>query len=148
MQGYLNKPEATAATIRDGRLHTGDMGFIDTDRFIHLTGRAKEMLIVGGENVFPGEIETVLCAHPAVAEAAVIGQVDPVRGEIPVAYVILKEGMEIGQQDLRAHCRESLAGYKVPREIQIARELPRGPTGKILKRALKTMPTTSSAPHD
>jgi long-chain acyl-CoA synthetase len=148
MQGYLNKPEATAGAIRDGRLHTGDMGFIDPDGFIHLTGRAKEMLIVGGENVFPGEIEAVLCAHPAVAEAAVIGQVDPVRGEIPVAYVILNENAEIQEQDLRVYCRDKLAGYKVPREIRITRELPRGPTGKILKRALKTMPTPSSAPRD
>ena len=148
MQGYLNKPEATAATIREGWLHTGDMGFIDTDGFIHLTGRAKEMMIVGGENVFPGEIEAVLCDHPAVAEAAVIGQEDPIRGEIPVAYVILNENAEIRDSDLRAYCREKIAGYKAPREVRIVKDLPRGPTGKILKRALRAMPTPSSARPD
>jgi len=140
MQGYFNLPEATEATIRDGGLFTGDMGRVDADGFVYVTGRAKEMLIVGGENVFPAEIEAVLCEHPAVAEAAVIGLPDDVRGELPLAYVILKDNAEIQEQDLRAFCREKLAGYKTPREIRFAEDLPHGPTGKILKRALPVTP--------
>ncbi len=145
MQGYRNKPEQTAATIRDGWLWTGDIGRVDADGFVYITGRAKEMIIVGGENVFPYEIESVLLDHPAVSEAAVIGVRDDIRGELPVAFVILKSDVPGGQDahsavtgtDLRNFCRTRLAGYKVPREVHIAAELPHGPTGKILKRALK-----------
>jgi long-chain acyl-CoA synthetase len=138
MRGYLNKPEQTAATIRDGWLWTGDIGRLDTDGFVHITGRAKDMIIVGGENVFPFEIESVLLDHPAVAEAAVIGMTDPVRGELPVAFVILKpDAPPVTGTDLRNFCRTRLAGYKVPRDVHLCQELPRGPTGKILKRALK-----------
>lgn len=138
MQGYLNKPEQTAQAVRDGVLWTGDVGRVDVDGFIYITGRAKEMMIVGGENVFPIEIERVLIEHPAVAEAAVIGVVDDVRGELPVAYVIpAVPGASVTEADLRTFCREHLAAYKVPRRIHLATELPRGPTGKILKRALK-----------
>lgn len=137
MWGYLNKPEATAATIRDGALWTGDIGRVDADGFVHITGRAKDMMIVGGENVFPFEIESVLLDHPSVAEAAVIGVRDDVRGEVPTAYVILGPGAApVGEAELRAFCRERLAAYKVPRQVVIATELPHGPTGKILKRAL------------
>lgn len=136
MQGYFNKPDATAATVRDGALLTGDIGHVDADGFVFITGRAKEMMIVGGENVFPFEIESVLCEHPAVAEAAVIGMNDPVRGEAPLAFVILNEGASADDKELRNHCRARLAGYKVPREVRIATDLPRGPTGKILKRSL------------
>lgn len=136
MQGYFNKPEATAATIRDSTLLTGDIGHVDADGYVFITGRAKEMMIVGGENVFPFEIESVLCEHPAVAEAAVIGMPDPVRGETPLAFVILKEGTSADEKELRNHCRGKLAGYKVPREVRIETDLPRSPTGKILKRAL------------
>jgi long-chain acyl-CoA synthetase len=141
MKGYHNRPDATAAAIRDGALHTGDIGRVDSDGFVFVTGRAKEMMIVGGENVFPSEIEAVLGEHPAVAEAAVVGMPDKLRGEVPLAFVLLHEGADIGESELRSFCRERLAGYKVPREIRIERELPRGPTGKILKRALMIKPT-------
>lgn len=137
MQGYHNQPAATAAALRpDGGLRTGDVGHVDADGFIFITGRAKEMLIVAGENVFPREIENVLLEHPAIAEAAVIGVRDDVRGELPVAYVILKPEQTATPTEIRAFCRERLAGYKAPREVLIAEDLPRGPTGKILKRAL------------
>lgn len=142
MKGYHNQPEATAQAIRDNALHTGDIGRIDDDGFVFITGRLKEMMIVGGENVFPFEIESVLADHPAVAEAAVIGLPDATRGEIPVAYVIPTEGADPDPAELRNHCRRRLAGYKVPREIRIAQDLPRSPTGKILKRALKQKPET------
>jgi long-chain acyl-CoA synthetase len=137
MQGYLNKPEQTAAVLKGETLYTGDIGHVDADGFVRITGRAKDMMIVGGENVFPFEIESVLVQHPAVAEAAVIGVVDGVRGEVPTAYVLLEEGKEVDAAALRAFCREHLAGYKVPRMVEIVADLPRGPTGKILKRALR-----------
>lgn len=138
MQGYLNKPDQTAETIRDGALYTGDIGHVDGDGFIFITGRAKEMMIVGGENVFPFEIESVLVEHPGVAEAAVIGVQDDVRGEVPVAFVIgLEDGPALQENELRDFCRKRLAAYKVPREIHVESDLPRGPTGKILKRAIR-----------
>lgn len=145
LQGYRGKPEQTAAVLRDGALYSGDIGRVDADGFIYITGRKKEMLIVGGENVFPPEIESVLLRHPAVQEAAVIGVPDGLRGEAPVAFVILRsEAPEApaardGRCDeaaLRAFCKEHLASYKVPRQVRIVADLPRGPTGKILKRAL------------
>ncbi|MBU0641023.1 MAG: AMP-binding protein [Planctomycetes bacterium] len=137
MRGYYNNPEATAAVLRDAALWTGDIGHVDADGFIHITGRAKEMMIIGGENVFPLEIEGVLLDHPAVTEAAAIGAPDDLRGEVPVAFVILKEGASATETELRHFCRERLAGFKVPRDVHIAADLPHGPTGKILKRALK-----------
>ena len=109
---------------------------------LFITGRKKEMIIVGGENVFPGEIEAILTSHPAVAEAAVIGVAHGTRGEVPVAFVTLTDDADIespDEQGLRAFARRHLAGYKVPREIRIADDLPRGPTGKILKRKLAAL---------
>ena len=141
MLGYHNKPDITAATIRDGALWTGDVGHVDTDGYVYITGRAKEMIIVGGENVFPREIETVILEHPAVNEAAVIGVPDKIRGELPAAFVILKEDKEAAETELRDFCRQRLAGYKVPRWIRMATDLPRSATGKILKRALKLGPS-------
>lgn len=138
MAGYHNNPAATAQAIRGGVLYSGDIGKVDDDGFIYITGRAKEMIIVGGENVFPREIEDVLATHPAVAECAVVGLRDDLRGELPIAFVILQEGASADENELRGWCRDRLAGYKVPRDIRIAADLPRGPTGKILKRALKT----------
>ncbi|MGE0479976.1 MAG: class I adenylate-forming enzyme family protein [Phycisphaerae bacterium] len=140
MSGYHNKPDATAAAIRDGVFRTGDIGHVDADGFVFITGRKKEMMIIGGENVYPREIETVLLDHPAVADAAVIGVRDDVRGELPYAFVILREGAATDATALREFCRTRLAGYKVPREVELASDLPRSPTGKILKRALKPRP--------
>jgi long-chain acyl-CoA synthetase len=138
MHGYLNKLQQTATAIRNGALWTGDIGHVDGDGFIFITGRAKEMMIVGGENVFPFEIESVLVDHPAIAEAAVIGVQDDIRGEVPVAYVLPRTGVAAPTEaELRSFCRARLAAYKVPRQIYIAQELPRGPTGKILKRSLR-----------
>jgi long-chain acyl-CoA synthetase len=136
MRGYLNQPEQTAAAIRDGVLRTGDVGHVDADGYVHITGRAKEMLIVGGENVFPQEIESVLLEHPAVAEAAVIATRDESRGELPAAFVILKAERTATESELREFCRGRLAGYKIPRWVRFAVDLPRSPTGKILKRSL------------
>src|SRR5690606_39174132 len=101
------------------------------------TGRYKEMLIIGGENVFPREIEEVLNAHPSVNASAVIGMEDPSRGEVALAFVELAEDAEFDEGALRSHCRERLSQYKVPREIRVIEELPRNPTGKIMRRELK-----------
>ncbi len=140
MQGYYNRPEETAAMIdAQGWHRTGDIVRVDGDGYIKITGRAKDLIIVGGENVYPREIEAVLDRHPSVAESAVIGRHDGLRGEVVVGFVALREGSQATDGELREFCRESLAGYKVPREIHIRTDLPRGPTGKILKRALPEM---------
>jgi long-chain acyl-CoA synthetase len=137
MPGYFKRPEETAAAFdEDGFLRTGDMGRLDADGFLSITGRIKEMLIIGGENVFPREIEEVLDRHPSVKSSAVIGLPDVSRGEVPLAFVELVEGAEFDETALRSHCRETLAQYKVPREIRCLAELPRNPTGKIMRRAL------------
>lgn len=140
MKGYLNKPEETQAVLdHRGRFHTGDMGRLDADGFLTISGRIKDMLIVSGENVYPREIEAVLEEHPGVLQAAVIGMADESRGELPVAFVLKAQGAQVTEADLRAFARRSLAGFKVPRKIIVAEELPTGPTGKILKRKLREM---------
>ncbi|TVQ61323.1 MAG: long-chain fatty acid--CoA ligase [Phycisphaerales bacterium] len=140
MKGYYNLPEETQSVFDDqGYFRTGDMGRFDDDGHLYITGRIKEMLIIGGENVFPREIEEVLDRHPAVKASGVVGKPDDVRGELPVAFVELKEGEEATPSELRSWCRENLAGYKVPREIRVVDELPRNPTGKVMRRELRTI---------
>jgi long-chain acyl-CoA synthetase len=137
MAGYYKLPDQTAKVLDDeGYFHTGDMGRFDADGHLYITGRIKEMLIIGGENVFPREIEEVLNAHPSVLDSAVIGVQDPLRGELPLAFVELVEGETFDETSLRTHCREHLATFKVPREIRVIDQLPRNPTGKIMRRAL------------
>ncbi|MEE9220726.1 MAG: hypothetical protein V3U34_04265, partial [candidate division NC10 bacterium] len=134
MKGYYNKADETAEVIdAEGWFKTGDQGRLSKDGFLSITGRIKEMLIIGGENVFPSEIENALIQHPAVDEAAVIGIPDESRGEVPMAFVILNEGQSADEKELRSHCRDRLASLKVPRQVKICDDLPRGPTGKILK---------------
>jgi long-chain acyl-CoA synthetase len=137
MKGYHDKPRETGQVIRDGVFFTGDIGRVDSDGFVFITGRIKEMLIIAGENVFPREIEAVLEQHPAVAEVAVIGARDERHGELPVAFVILQPEATATPLELRDFCRAHLAAYKVPREIRVAENLPRAASGKILKRALQ-----------
>ena len=154
MAGYYRLPELTAeafARLRDpadGRekpfFRTGDMGRLDADGFLYVTGRRKEMLIVGGENVFPREIEEVLARHPAVADAAVVGRLDATRGEVPVAYVETTEETPVDEAELREWCRDRLPGYKVPRAIERLEALPRGPTGKVLRRKLAERERTAA----
>ena len=137
MKGYYNKPTETAAVMSGEWFKTGDMGVVDADGYITITGRKKELIIVGGENVYPREIETVLDQHPAVAESAVIGEMDSSRGEVVVGFVVPKEGSNVSGIELRDFCRDKLANYKLPRRVIVRSDLPRGPTGKILKRKLK-----------
>ncbi len=140
MPGYFNRPEETAAAFdAEGWFRTGDIGRFDSDGYLYITGRHKEMLIVAGENVFPREIEEVLNAHPDVKDSGVVGMHDPLRGELPLAFVEMKEERPFDQAALLKHCRESLAGYKVPREIRRLEGMPRSPTGKVLRRELKKL---------
>lgn len=138
MKGYHNLPQETAAALTPDRyFKTGDLGMVDADGFLYITGRKKDMIIVSGEKAYPREIEEMLMRHPAVSEAAVIGKKDPGRGEIVVAFVLPKEGQTIQPDVLRDFARSAgLAQWKVPREIFIVQDLPRSPTGKVLKREL------------
>jgi len=137
MKSYLGRPEATAETLRDGWLHSGDLGFVDEDGFYFIVDRAKDLVIRGGYNVYPREIEEVLYAHPAVLEAAVIGKPDERLGEEVVAVLSLRPGAAVTAEEITAYCRERLAAYKYPREVRFMDELPKGPSGKILKAALR-----------
>jgi long-chain acyl-CoA synthetase len=137
MKGYYGKPEATAEAFRGGWFHTGDLAYADEDGYLFIVDRKKDLVIRGGYNVYPREIEEVLFAHPAVAEAAVIGRPDPRLGEEVVAFVVLKPGAKADPDDIIAFSRERLAAYKYPREVRIVADLPKGPTGKILKRELR-----------
>jgi long-chain acyl-CoA synthetase len=133
MKGYLNQPEATAAAFTGGWLHTGDLGYFDQDGFLFIVSRKKELIIRGGYNVYPSEIENVLHAHPAVAEAAVVGVPDERLGEEVMAVVILRPAMDLLEHELRSWCRERLAAYKCPRVFQFRTELPKNALGKVLK---------------
>jgi long-chain acyl-CoA synthetase len=138
MRGYHNRPAETAQVITfDGWLRTGDMGALDAEGFLTITGRLKEMIKVGGEMVFPAEVENALSRHPAVAEAGAIGVKDQVRGESVKAFVALHPGQTVTPDELVQHCRKLLAPYKVPRAIEILPALPKTPTGKVLRRLLK-----------
>ncbi|MFM7785942.1 MAG: class I adenylate-forming enzyme family protein, partial [Gammaproteobacteria bacterium] len=135
--GYWRMPEATREAIREGWFHTGDVGYLDHDRYLFLVDRKKDMVVSGGVNIYTKEIEAVLYRHPAVFEAAVIGLPDETWGEQVTAVVSLKPGSHASAEELIALCRESLASYKKPREVLFLPDLPKNPSGKILKRELR-----------
>jgi long-chain acyl-CoA synthetase len=138
MEGYYNNPKGTAETIRsDGWLHTGDIATMDEDGYATIVDRKKDMILTAGFNVYPAEIERVLCMHPAVALAAVGGVADEVKGELAKAYIILRPGAQISREALIFHCREHLAAYKVPRAMQFVACVPTTSSGKIMRRMLK-----------
>ena len=138
MKGYWNRPQATAESFdKDGWFHSGDIGYLDADGHLYVCDRLKDMVITGGENVYPAEVEGVLCDHPAVAEIAVIGAPDERWGERVVAVAALRPGFQLSLDELRAYARERLAGYKCPRELRIIDALPRNAGGKILKGQLR-----------
>jgi long-chain acyl-CoA synthetase len=143
MKGYWRNPESTADVMRDGWFHTGDMAQVDSDGYFFIVDRKKDMIIRGGYNVYPREIEEVLYEHPAVREAAVVGVPHGELGEEVGAAVVLKEGAQAEAQELQAFVKEQVAAYKYPRHIWFVDELPKGPTGKILKREIN-VPARSS----
>jgi len=137
MRGYLGKPEETAMTLRGGWLHSGDLGRFDEDGYLVLVDRLKDMIIRGGENIYPKEIEDALCSHPSVLEASVVGRPDPLFGEEPVAFVVLRPGLAAEPDELIEHCKNVLAKFKVPRAVFVEANLPRTPIGKVAKPVLR-----------
>ena len=137
MKGYWNQPEETAAALRDGWLHTGDVATMDADGYLYIVERKKDLIIASGFNVYPREVEEVLYMHPAVSEAAVVGVPDPYRGETVKAFVVLRPGASATDQEIIAFCRERLAAFKVPRRVEFRTDLPKSQIGKILRRSLR-----------
>jgi long-chain acyl-CoA synthetase len=137
MKGYLGRPDATAEAMRGGWFHTGDLGYGDEEGFFYIVDRKKDLVIRGGFNVYPREVEEVLNEHPAVLEAAVIGRPDDRLGEEVVAFVSLRPGTSATPEEVVAFCRERLAAYKYPREVVVIDDLPKGPSGKVLKTELR-----------
>ncbi|UCH22980.1 MAG: long-chain fatty acid--CoA ligase [Deltaproteobacteria bacterium] len=137
MQGYHRNPEGTKEALRDGWLHTGDLATMDKEGFFYIVDRKKDMIVSGGENIYPRELEEVLMGHPAIADVAVVGIPDPDWGEAVKAFVVLKEGLTINAQELIRFCKKHLASYKKPKAIAFVPSIPRNPSGKALKRILK-----------
>ncbi|MFT3800298.1 MAG: long-chain-fatty-acid--CoA ligase [Burkholderiaceae bacterium] len=137
MAGYWNRPDATAQTLIDGWLHTGDVGSMDEDGFVTIRDRMKDMLISGGENVYPAEVENMLLGHPSLSDAAVIGLPSPKWGEVALAVVVLKKGASLTAEELLAWCKGKLATFKLPKVAVFLDEIPRNPSGKVLKRVLR-----------
>jgi len=136
-RGYWKLPEQTAESIRDGWVHTGDLAQQDEEGYFFIAGRKKDLIITGGYNVYPREVEEILYTHPAVYEAAVIGTADEVKGEIPKAFITLRAGLTATEKEIVEFCKQNLASYKVPRQVEIRPELPKSSTGKILHRELR-----------
>jgi acyl-CoA synthetase (AMP-forming)/AMP-acid ligase II len=135
---YFKNPEATAKAFAGGWFHTGDIGVRDEDGYLFIVDRLKDMILSGGENIAGSEVERVLYEHDAVLEAAVVGRPDEKWGEVPVAYVVVREGATVTKDELVEHCRGQLAKFKVPKDVTFLDALPRNPSGKVLKRELRT----------
>jgi len=138
-KGYWEMPEATTEAFSGEWYHTGDLASVDRDGYLYVVDRKKDMIICGGYNIYPREVEEVLYTHPSVMEAAVIGVADPVKGEIPKAFITIKPGSQsVTPEDIVLYCKERIAAYKVPRSVEFVRELPKSAAGKILKRTLRS----------
>lgn len=144
LKGYYKNPAANETAFRGGWFHTGDIGYRDADGFYYIVDRKTDMIIRGGENIYPREIDEVLYQHPAVAAAATIGVPDQLYGEEVAAFVVPREGIEVSEAELISFCRERLADYKSPKSIRLVADIPKGPTGKLLKRELSRQVTDSS----
>lgn len=140
MQGYHGQPEATREALRGGWLHTGDMARMDPEGFLYIVDRKKDMIISGGENISPREVEEVLHTHPLIDDAAVVGVAEAVWGEAVRAFVVIRDGTELTEADVINHCKRHLAGYKKPKYVTFIDEIPKNPSGKILKTKLRQMP--------
>ena len=143
MKGYYKKPEETARALKDGWFYSGDVGRFDEDGYLSIVDRIKDMIIAGGFNVYPVEIDNVLFEHPKILEACAVGVPDEYRGETVKAYVVPKKGEVLTEKEVVAYCREHLAAYKVPRTVAFVEELPKSAVGKILRRKLRDMETGS-----
>jgi O-succinylbenzoic acid--CoA ligase len=136
MCGYLHDPVATARALRDGWLHTGDIGYLDVAGALHVLDRRDDLIVSGGENVYPAEIEAVLLEHPGVEDAGVAGIAHPDLGEQVVAWIVAAPGASLRVEALQQHCRDHLAGFKLPREFRFVDGLPRNAAGKLQRRGL------------
>lgn len=137
LQSYYNLPEETARSLTDGWVHTGDAGYVDEEGYLYLKDRIKDMVVSGGENIYPVEVENAIAHHEAVLDVAVIGVPNEKFGEALLAFVVLKEGSSMDAAELIEFCRDRIAGYKIPRQLEIISEMPRNPSGKILKKELR-----------
>jgi long-chain acyl-CoA synthetase len=147
VSGYWEKPEETAHAIPDGELHTGDVGFMDDDGWFYIVDRKKDQINAAGYKVWPREVEDILYEHPAVREAAVVGAPDEYRGETVKAFVSLKPGQTAEPDEIIAFCKERMAAYKYPRQVELIDELPKTVTGKVLRRELRDRPASEPAPQ-
>jgi len=137
MQGYYKKPEETANVLKDGWLHTGDIGVLDEDGFLTIVDRKKDMIIASGYNIYPKEIDEVLLGHPKILEACAIGIPDEYRGETVKAFLVRRPGESLEAEEVIQFCKERLAAYKVPKSIEFLEELPKSAVGKVLRRELR-----------
>jgi long-chain acyl-CoA synthetase len=147
MAGYWKRPDETVQVLRDGWLRTGDLAHCDADGYFYIVDRLKDMIIAGGYNIYPREVEDVLYSHPAVQEAAVIGVPDEYRGETVKAFIVLKPGQRATAEDIIAYCRTQLAAYKVPKRVEFVDDLPKSLVGKVLRRELREQATSRSEPQ-
>ena len=136
LKGYYKNPEANAVAFRSGWFHTGDVGYRDKEGFYYIVDRKSDMIIRGGENIYPREIDEVLYQHPAILAAAVVGVPDELYGEEVAGFVVLREGSGVSEQEIIEFCKARLADYKCPKTIRFVKDIPKGPTGKLLKREL------------
>ncbi|MCF8029140.1 MAG: long-chain fatty acid--CoA ligase [Desulfobacteraceae bacterium] len=141
MPGYYNNPEETAKVLKDGWVYTGDIGYLDEDGYLTLVDRKKDMIIAGGYNIYPNEIDEILYEHPQVVEACTIGIPDEYRGETVKSFIVTKQGADVTEADITAHCKNKLAPYKVPKQIAFVDSLPKSTVGKILRRKLREQET-------
>ena len=137
MKGYYNKPDETAGTLRNGWLYTGDIAYMDDEGYFYIVDRKKDMIISSGYNIYPREVDEVLYKHPKIQEAVTVGLPHKTRGEIIKVYIVLKDGESMDRTEVVAYCRDKLAGYKVPRQVEFRKELPKTMVGKVLRRALR-----------
>jgi acyl-CoA synthetase (AMP-forming)/AMP-acid ligase II len=137
MQGYWNRPDETREALRGGFMHTGDAGVMDAEGFVYIQDRVKDMIVSGGENIYPRMIEEVLFTHPAIADVAAIGVPHETWGETVKAVVVLRAGTTATEDEIIEFCRGKLGGFERPRSVDVVKELPRNPTGKVLRRVLR-----------
>jgi long-chain acyl-CoA synthetase len=146
MLGYWQQPEATAEAVRDGWLYTGDLGYLDDDGYLYVVDRKKDLIIRGGFNVFPRDVEEAIVEHPAVAAAGVVGRRDDAHGEEVVAFVELHPGQDVSAEELVSFCKERIGGYKYPRDVHLVGSLPLTPVGKVDRKALRARAHLKEAP--